>query len=143
MQMVLRDAIHKVGYISGFVRRPTVTHMNSLPKRYPHFHYVMLVLFALVGFAGRVLTMPHYIETIDSYNFVRALDHYSVVDYSPHWPGYPVYIWIGSFVNRFVSDPVLALHLLSVAATSLTVFPLAALTVAWRRAYGTNWAVIR
>ena len=117
--------------------------MKFLLKNYLQPHTIILAAFALISFSLRLWTMPRYIETIDSYNFVRALDHYSVVDYSPHWPGYPVYIWFGALFHRFVPDPAAALHLLSIAASTLTLWPLAALAINWRKKCGGNERDVR
>lgn len=95
-------------------------------------------LLALVGlaFALRLFLMPSYIEFIDGRAFVLALERYDLLRERPHWPGYPVYIWAGRLVQRVVSEPVQALHVLSALASSLSLVPIALLASGWRRALG-------
>jgi 4-amino-4-deoxy-L-arabinose transferase-like glycosyltransferase len=88
-----------------------------------------LFLMVFVGLLGRLLLMPRYLEDYDSIYFTQALTHYSVLTLSPHWPGYPVFIWGAKLVFWFMHDTSLALHMVSAAASSLTVIPLAALAM--------------
>jgi hypothetical protein len=61
---------------------------------------------------------------------------YSIADMRPHWPGYPVYIWLGKLMAAAVGDPIRGLHLLSAVASSLTAWPLAVVARAWALSLG-------
>jgi hypothetical protein len=70
--------------------------------------------------------------------FVRGVIRHSIAEMRPHWPGYPVYIWLGKLVTLAVGDPVLALHLLSVVACALTAWPLAYVARSWAISLGAS-----
>jgi hypothetical protein len=96
--------------------------------------YLHLIL--VFSFIGRVISMPWYIDSRDGVFFVRALDRYAVAEMRPHFPGYPVYIWFGELFQLFFPDPVKALHLLSIVASCLTIYPLALIAGEWRKRVG-------
>jgi hypothetical protein len=75
-------------------------------------------------------------DGVDSLLFIRAVIRHSVAEGRPHWPGYPVYIWLGKLFAWVVGDPILGLHLLSAAASALTAWPLAFVTRAWALSLG-------
>src|SRR5947207_12273132 len=79
----------------------------------------------LAGLAGRLATLPRVPDEHDSFLFVRAVERFAVGEARPHWPGYPVYVWLGKLLQALVGDPLLALHLLSAAASALVAWPLA------------------
>jgi hypothetical protein len=94
---------------------------------------------AILSFAiliVRLWTLPEFAEARDSLFFVRGVQRYSVYELRPHWPGYPVYIWLGSFFRLFFTDPVQSLHLVSVVASTLTIWPIVAIARDWRLASG-------
>lgn len=95
---------------------------------------LLAALLTLIVLIARLMTMPTFVESRDGFYFVRGLERYSVTELRPHWPGYPVYMWVGNFFKLFVTDPVQALHVLSVVAATLSIWPLAALAYGWRRA---------
>jgi hypothetical protein len=76
------------------------------------------------------------VESRDGIFFTRGLVRYSVLEMRPHWPGYPVYLWIGSLFRWFSANPADALHLLSVVASVLTSWSLAGIASSWREATG-------
>lgn len=83
------------------------------------------------AFALRLATVPHYVESLDGWFFVRGVERYSVVVMRPHWPGYPLYILLGRALGLVTQDAARALHLLSVLASSLTAWPLMVLARDW------------
>ncbi len=102
---------------------------------HPSTNTVLLLLGILGATLGlRLATMPSFIESRDGLFFVRSLERYSVYEMRPHWPGYPVYVLFGKFFNLLVADRTLALHLLSLVAACLSLWPLARLAGEWRRA---------
>jgi hypothetical protein len=80
--------------------------------------------------------MPLTADGVDSLLFIQGVIRHSVAEGRPHWPGYPVYIWIGKLFAYAVGDPVLGLHLLSAVASALTAWPLAFVTRAWAFSLG-------
>jgi hypothetical protein len=94
------------------------------------YNWTMLILTMIFGIS-RVYLMPDYIEDYDGVYFVSALEKYSVTALSPHFPGYPVFVWLGNAVNILTRDPVLALHLVSSLATTLAGIPIAGLAFQW------------
>jgi hypothetical protein len=94
------------------------------------YYWTMLILTMIFGIA-RVYLMPDYIEDYDGVYFISALKKYSVAALSPHFPGYPVFVWLSSAVNFLTRDPVLALHLVSSLATTLAGIPIAGLAFQW------------
>jgi 4-amino-4-deoxy-L-arabinose transferase-like glycosyltransferase len=90
------------------------------------FNFLLIGL-TLFGLIGRAFLAPTYFEDYDSLYFARAFKHYSVVDFSPHWPGYPVFIWLAWFANLFTLDPLKSMHAVSVTATGLATVPIALL----------------
>lgn len=84
-----------------------------------------------VGLAVRVATLPTVPDVDDSFRFVRGVVRFSLAEGSPHWPGYPVYIWVGKLAHAVVGDPIRALHLVSAIASALVAWPLGYVTRAW------------
>lgn len=92
---------------------------------------VILVGACLITFGTRLFFLPPFIEHIDGIFFSYGVERYSTLNLSPFWPGYPVYMWLGKFVNLFVNDSPRALHLLSALCSALSVIPLGLLAHAW------------
>jgi hypothetical protein len=90
----------------------------------------------VIGIALRIPTMPVAADGMDSLLFIRAVIRHAIAEARPHWPGYPVYIWIGKLFAALVGDPTLGLHLLSAAASAFTAWPLAVVTRAWALSLG-------
>lgn len=82
----------------------------------------------LLGLALRFWFLPGYLEVMDAIFFANGVQRYSVSTLSPHWPGYPVYIWIGQLFNLVFNNPVVSLHWVSALAASFITWPLALLT---------------
>jgi hypothetical protein len=99
---------------------------------------VVVCALVVTGIASRVPTMPTTADGIDSMLFIRSVIRHSIADGRPHWPGYPVYIWLGKLFTAFVGDPILGLHLLSAAASVFTAWPLAVVTRAWALSLGAS-----
>ncbi|MDW8068074.1 MAG: glycosyltransferase family 39 protein [Anaerolineae bacterium] len=59
------------------------------------------------------------LDDFDSYNFARALIRFDPESWTPHPPGYVLYIWVGRLVLRFTGDPHTALTLLSAISAAL------------------------
>jgi hypothetical protein len=111
------------------------TEFNKLPGGVPSR---IILLYQLIVMGGVVLlrlaTAPTFIESRDGIFFVRGVQHYSVLELRPQWPGYPVYIWLGNLFQLVLNnDPTQALHILSIVASSLCILPISALAAGWCR----------
>jgi hypothetical protein len=95
-----------------------------------------LATLSIIACIARVMLMPNYVEDYDGMYFVASLERYSVIALRPHFPGYPIFVWLGSFFNLFTRDATLALHLVSVLATTLTAIPIANLAKSWKEHTG-------
>lgn len=87
----------------------------------------------LVGWAGLAFWLVQFPPTLssdDALYFSRALTRFSILDYAPHFPGYPVFVGIARIVHLLVADPVDAL-LWTTTCVALALPPMAAF-VAWR-----------
>jgi hypothetical protein len=108
-----------------------------------HWSAVVCVL-VVMGVAAHLAFLPPAPDVEDSILFVRGVIRYSVAEMRPHWPGYPVYIWVGKLITSLVGDPLFALHLVSAVASALSAWPLAFVTRAWAISLGAeesraNW----
>lgn len=112
---------------------PRETSVRGSP---PNSWSVVVCGLVVMGIAVRLPTMPLTPDVDDSVFFVRGVIRYSIADMRPHWPGYPVYIWLGKLIAAAVDDPTLGLHLLSALASALTAWPLALVTRSWALSLG-------
>jgi hypothetical protein len=95
-----------------------------------------MIAITAVGLALRLTTLPLGPDMEDSIFFVRGVIRFSIKEIRPHWPGYPVYIWVGKLATVLVRDPVRALHLVSAVASTLVAWPLAHVARAWALSLG-------
>ena len=84
----------------------------------------------------RLLTAPTAVDSLDAILFVKGLARYSVLEARPHWPGYPVYMAVGHLIQLLRGDAEASLRLISILASSLSVWPLMALVRDWRLSAG-------
>lgn len=73
---------------------------------------------------------PVAVASDDALYFVHGLDRFSVLEFSPHFPGYPGFIALGRLVKALVGDGQAALFITSTAC-ALALPPACAWTV-WR-----------
>lgn len=93
---------------------------------------VALCLF-YAALCGWILNLPPSIPTDDAFFFASSLTRYSILDFSPHFPGYPAFVGLGRIVHMAVPDPVSAL-VLTTSVTALSIPPaLAVVTWRWSR----------
>lgn len=82
-----------------------------------------VVAFFLVVFASRITFYSPWLEDWDSVQYVLAIKNFSLLEHTPHPPGYPVYIMAGRFINIFINDSAFALTFLSIlSGSALVVF---------------------
>ncbi|WCH25048.1 hypothetical protein [Aeromonas salmonicida] len=93
----------------------------------------MLILLQGV-WMGWLFAFPIALDSDDALNFAHGVTRFSVLEFSPHFPGYPAFIWLARLINLLVDDPARAVQWASLLGTSLLA-PLAALLAVrlWHR----------
>jgi len=86
---------------------------------------VSIVFF--VCLATRFCFIAGYLDSCDSIDFALGLRDYDLSLFQPHFPGYPVYIFISRFFSKLFHNDVWALSLPGVLFGSFTIFPLSLL----------------
>ena len=83
---------------------------------------------------GWLLAFPVALDSDDALNFAHGVMRFSVLEFSPHFPGYPAFIWLARLINLAVDDPAAAVQWASLFGTAL-IAPLAAGLAAklWQR----------
>lgn len=83
---------------------------------------------------GWLLTFPVALDSDDALNFAHGVVRFSVLEFSPHFPGYPAFIWLARLINLLVDDPARAVQWASLLGSSLLA-PLAAFLAVrlWQR----------
>jgi hypothetical protein len=92
-----------------------------------------MIAITAAGLALRLTTLPVGPDTQDSVRFIQGVIRFAINEMRPHWPGYPVYIWLGKLATAIVGDPALALHLLSALSSVLIAWPIGVIARAWAR----------
>ncbi|KXU81988.1 hypothetical protein [Aeromonas enteropelogenes] len=93
----------------------------------------MLLLLQL-AWLGWLLAFPVALDSDDALNFAHGVTRFSVLEFAPHFPGYPAFIWLARLVNLVVDSPAAAVQYASLLGTGLLA-PLAALLAVrlWQR----------
>ncbi|WCH29500.1 hypothetical protein [Aeromonas salmonicida] len=93
----------------------------------------MLALLQLVWLCW-LLAFPVALDSDDALNFAHGVMRFSVLEFSPHFPGYPAFIWLARLIYLLVDDPARAVQWASLLGSSLLA-PLAALLAVrlWQR----------
>ncbi|MFC5707986.1 hypothetical protein [Aeromonas eucrenophila] len=93
----------------------------------------MLLLLQLV-WMGWLLAFPVALDSDDALNFAHGVARFSVLEFSPHFPGYPAFIWLARLINLLTQDAASAVQWASLLGSSLLP-PLSALLAVrlWRR----------
>ncbi|MBL0605306.1 hypothetical protein JD515_03905 [Aeromonas caviae] len=93
----------------------------------------MLLLLQL-AWLGWLLTFPVALDSDDALNFAHGVVRFSVLEFSPHFPGYPAFIWLARLINLAVDEPARAVQWASLLGSSLLA-PLAAFLAVrlWQR----------
>lgn len=83
---------------------------------------------------GWLFAFPIALDSDDALNFAHGVTRFSVLEFSPHFPGYPAFIWLARLINLLVDDPARAVQWASLLGSSLLA-PLAALLAVrlWQR----------
>ncbi|WFG00012.1 hypothetical protein [Aeromonas caviae] len=93
----------------------------------------MLALLQLAWLSW-LLTFPVALDSDDALNFAHGVVRFSVLEFSPHFPGYPAFIWLARLINLAVDEPARAVQWASLLGSSLLA-PLAAFLAVrlWQR----------
>ncbi|WP_239497835.1 hypothetical protein [Aeromonas allosaccharophila] len=83
-----------------------------------------LILLQL-AWLGWLLAFPVALDSDDALNFAHGVTRFSVLEFSPHFPGYPAFIWLARLINLVVDDPARAVQWANLLGSSLLA-PLAA-----------------
>lgn len=100
--------------------------------RFANRPYLLILL--QLAWLGWLLTFPVALDSDDALNFAHGVTRFSVLEFSPHFPGYPAFIWLARLINLLVDDPARAVQWASLLGSSLLA-PLAAFLAArlWQR----------
>lgn len=100
--------------------------------RFANRPYLLALL--QLAWLGWLLTFPVALDSDDALNFAHGVVRFSVLEFSPHFPGYPAFIWLARLINLAVDDPARAVQWASLLGSSLLA-PLAAFLAVrlWQR----------
>ena len=105
-------------------------------RRWASTSSITMWLLALLQLAwlGWLLTFPVALDSDDALNFAHGVVRFSVLEFSPHFPGYPAFIWLARLINLAGDEPARAVQWASLLGSSLLA-PLAAFLAArlWQR----------
>lgn len=71
-------------------------------------------------YAFFIFSYPPSFYNDDSLFLVNGIEYYSIIDFSPHFPGYPALIILGKILNFFLNDSKLSLFILTALSAVLT-----------------------
>lgn len=93
-----------------------------------------LLILLQLAWLGWLLAFPVALDSDDALNFAHGVTRFSVLEFSPHFPGYPAFIWLTRLINLAVGDPARAVQWASLLGSSLLA-PIAALLAVrlWQR----------
>lgn len=91
--------------------------------RFANRPYLLALL--QLAWLGWLLTFTVALDSDDALNFAHGVVRFSVLEFSPHFPGYPAFIWLARLINLAVDDPARAVQWASLLGSSLLA-PLAA-----------------
>ncbi len=91
--------------------------------RFANRPYLLILL--QLAWLGWLLAFPVALDSDDALNFAHGVTRFSVLEFSPHFPGYPAFIWLARLINLLVDDPARAVQWASLLGSSLLA-PLAA-----------------
>lgn len=96
---------------------------------------IWLLLLLQLVWTGWLLAFPVALDSDDALNFAHGVLRFSVLEFSPHFPGYPAFIWLARLINLLTQDAASAVQWASLLGSSL-IPPLSALLAVrlWRRA---------
>jgi hypothetical protein len=81
--------------------------------------YKIIALISTFVYAVFIFTYPASYFNDDSLFLANGIENFSVIDFSPHFPGYPSIVFLGKIINFFVSNAKYSLFLLTSASAIL------------------------
>lgn len=91
--------------------------------RFANRPYLLALL--QLAWLGWLLAFPVAFDSDDALNFAHGVVRFSVLEFSPHFPGYPAFIWLARLINLAVDEPARAVQWASLLGSCLLA-PLAA-----------------
>lgn len=88
----------------------------------------ILAVLVVISMATRLLFMGRHLDGWDSIDFALGLSDYDITCYQPHFPGYPVYMFLCRLVHLFTDNDTLALTVPGAVLGSAALVPLYYLT---------------
>jgi len=86
--------------------------------------HISVCILLVIGLIMRLPFLSISLDEVDSGNFYNALKYgYDILNFRPHAPGYPLYVFLGWLLNHIVRDYLISLTLLSALLGSLSVVP--------------------
>ena len=82
-----------------------------------------MLLIIIAALFLRVIFLSPFLEDWDSVQFALGMHHFSLSLHQPHPPGYPIYVFLGSFINLILQNDNLSLSLLSAILGSFMAIP--------------------
>ncbi len=79
----------------------------------------LLVCLSTFAYALLIFSYPPSFYNDDSLFFVNGILNFSVLDFSPHFPGYPTLVILGKFINLFLDDAKNSLFILTASCAIL------------------------
>lgn len=93
---------------------------NNTPWRTDLIVCISLIA-CIAGYFGLLNYYSFDISSDDALYFQRALSHFSVLEFSPHFPGYPGFVWLERLISAISSHPNSNVLLSFLSAIALTV----------------------
>lgn len=84
-----------------------------------------LLILLQLAWLSWLLAFPVALDSDDALNFAHGVVRFSVLEFAPHFPGYPAFIWLARLINLLVDNPAAAVQYASLLGTGLLA-PLAA-----------------
>jgi|GEM_PF-3528383 len=84
--------------------------------------YKIIAFISTFVYAVFIFTYPASYFNDDSLFLAKGIENFSVIDFSPHFPGYPSVVFLGKIINFFVNDAKYSLFILT--ALSAVLIPL-------------------
>ena len=85
---------------------------------------IILTVLVAICMVSRLLFIGEYLEGWDSIDFALGLHDYDIAYYQPHFPGYPVYMFLCWLVHQFTDNDILALIIPGAVLGSAVLVPL-------------------
>jgi len=93
--------------------------LNSKP-RYADLTIGIGFIACITGYFALLRYYSFDISSDDALYFQRALSHFSVLEFSPHFPGYPGFVWLERMTSAITSHPNSNVLLSFISAIALT-----------------------